>query len=232
MIQKRRLSALAADQIRQMIDQEGFEPGDKIFSENELIKRLGVSRSSIREAIRILEITGIVTVHQGKGVFLKSQGDGPFDALREWLSEHQESLFEQFEVRLLIEPEASALAALRAEEQELRELRRLFNSFTEALEGNDLEMAMTVDAEFHEMVAQATRNRTLAELMKTFSHKLTEGWITSLQVPGRLEKTVDEHRQLLEALEARSASDARDSMRQHLINARNDIRANFSIKTE
>jgi len=222
---------MAAEQIRGMIDEAGFQPGEKIFSESELIRRLGISRSSVREAIRILEVTGLVTVHHGKGVFLKEQGDGPFESLRKWISEHQDTLFEQFEVRLLIEPEAAAVAAIRAEEPELTELRSLLSTFTEAVEAGKIETAMTMDAEFHERVATATRNRTLSELMKTFSHRLTEGWVTSLQVPGRLEKTVEEHRSLLEALEARSPDEARERMRQHLVNARNDIRTHFSTQT-
>jgi GntR family transcriptional repressor for pyruvate dehydrogenase complex len=227
LIQKKRLSEIAAEQIRHMIKESGFAPGEKIFSESELIRRLGVSRASVREAIRILEVTGLVVVYHGKGVFLKEQGVGQFETLRDWLNEHQDTLFEQFEVRLLIEPEAAAVAAIRAREPELRELRRLVGTFIEAVESGQLERAMTLDAEFHEALATATRNRTLSELMTTFSHRLTEGWVTSLQVPGRLEKTVEEHGGVLEALEARDADEAREQMRRHLVNARNDIRAYF-----
>jgi GntR family transcriptional repressor for pyruvate dehydrogenase complex len=231
MIQKKRLSEMAAEQVREMIKEAEFKAGDKIFSESELIRRLGVSRATVREAIRILEVTGLVIVHHGKGVFLKEQDVRPFESLREWLNEHHDTLFEQFEVRLLIEPEAAAVAAMRAKEPELTELRRLLERFREAVESGNLETAMTLDAEFHELLATATRNRTLSELMKTFSHRLTEGWVTSLQVPGRLEKTVEEHGSLLEALEARAPDEAREHMRQHLVNARNDIRAYFGTQS-
>ncbi len=225
MFEKRRLSEMAADEIRKMIKEAGFQPGDKIFSENELTKRLEVSRSSVREAIRILEVTGLVTAHHGKGVFLNDQRREQFEPLRQWIADHEDSLFEQFEVRLLIEPEAAALAAEKAQAEEIAELRRLSASFAEAAETEDTEKAIEADSAFHTVIAQATRNKTIHVLMSTFGQRLTEGWITSLSIPGRMQKTIAEHGKILAAIENRVPEEARKHMRKHLVNARNEIRS-------
>ncbi len=225
MPEKRRLSEMAADEIRRLIKEAGFRPGDKIYSENDLTKRLDVSRSSVREAIRILEVTGLVTVRHGKGVFLNDRQADRFEPFRKWIGEHEDSLFEQFEVRLLIEPEAAALAASKAEKKEITEMRGVLAAFVEAAEAGDVDTAVQRDSEFHTLVAQATRNRTIHVLMSTFGQRLTEGWVTSLHIPGRMNKTIAEHGRILTAIEERNPEVARKQMRRHLTKARNEIRS-------
>jgi len=216
---------MAADEIRKMIKEAGFQPGDKVFSESELTKRLDVSRSSVREAIRILEVTGLVTVHHGKGVFLNDLQKDQFETLRQWIADHENSLFEQFEVRLLIEPEAAALAAEKAQEEEIAELHTLSAAFAEAADAGNTGTAIEADSAFHTAVAKATRNRTIHVLMSTFGQNLTEAWVTSLNMPGRMQKTVSEHGKILAAIEARAPEEARKQMRRHLVTARNEIRS-------
>ena len=114
-LKKVRLSEQVIDAIKQMISREGFNPGDKFYSENELTKKLQVSRSSIREAVRILEVTGFVNVKHGKGIFISdSIGEG-YGAFTDWMKSHEPSLIEIFEVRLIIEPKAAVYAAQNAE---------------------------------------------------------------------------------------------------------------------
>lgn len=81
-IKKIRLSDSAIDAIMEMIVEKGFKPGDKFYSENELAKQLGVSRSSIREAVKILETTGLVNVSQGKGVFYCRSTESAFQTVQ------------------------------------------------------------------------------------------------------------------------------------------------------
>jgi len=216
---------MVADEIRSMIKESGFQPGDKVFSENELTRKLGVSRSSVREAIRILEVTGLVTVQQGKGVFIRESQEQQFQPLATWIQEHADSLFEQFEVRLLIEPGCAARAAGSAKPEELALMRDSLTLFGAAVEAGSVQAAIIQDENFHTLIARATRNRTLHILMKTFSRNLTEAWITSLHVPGRLEKTVVEHRAILTAIENGDGDAARNAMTVHLETAQNEIKA-------
>lgn len=222
---KQRLSDMVATEIRSMIKADGFGPGDKIYSENELTKRLGVSRASVREAIRILEVSGLLTVHQGRGVFLQTKQEEEFNALAHYIREHADSLFEQFEIRLMIEPECAARAASTASPEEVAELRTILRTFEEHCAAEEIQGAVLQDERFHENLAKATGNRTLYILMKTFSRNLTEAWITSLSVPGRQIKTISEHRAILDAIEAGEAERARSAMNTHLSNALREIRA-------
>lgn len=229
---KQRLSEMVANEIRSMIDRMGFKPGDKIFSENELTKRLNVSRSSVREAIRILEVTGLLTVQQGKGVFIRDSHEEQFQAVGQWIQEHSDNLFEQFEVRLLIEPAAAARAARSANAEELEQMRAALGAFEEAVNTESVASAIAQDQTFHTTIARATRNRTLHVLMKTFARSLNEGWITSLHLPGRLTKTISEHRAILNAIQAGDEEAARQAMMDHLERALADIKEHSNRSTD
>src|SRR6056297_1055958 len=115
-IKKVRLSEQIIEAIRNMISEDHFSPGSKFYSENELTKKLHVSRSSVREAVRILEATGYVTVQHGKGIFISDNEEREFEAFSGWLRSHESSIYEHFEVRLIIDPKAARYAAKNADE--------------------------------------------------------------------------------------------------------------------
>lgn len=221
---KQRLSDMVATEIRNMIKIDQFGPGDKIYSENELTRRLGVSRASVREAIRILEVSGLLTVQQGRGIFLREQSTEEFNALAQYIHENADSLFEQFEIRLMIEPECAARAATSADSGATEELREIIRTFEAHCAAEEVEGAVTQDAKFHARLAKATGNRTLYVLMQTFARNLTEAWVTSLSLPGRQIKTISEHRAILDAIESGNAEAARSKMHDHLSNALREIR--------
>ena len=110
-IKRVRLSDSVIEAIKKKIAKDNFAPGDKFYSENQLTKQLQVSRSSIREAIRILEATGYVTVRQGKGIFVADFDAPNFEPFVNWLRSNEQHIFDHFEVRLIIEPKAAAFAA-------------------------------------------------------------------------------------------------------------------------
>jgi GntR family transcriptional regulator, transcriptional repressor for pyruvate dehydrogenase complex len=221
-LKKERLSRVVTDTILEIIDTEGLKPGDRLYSEHQLAEKLEVSRSSIREAVRMLEVTGKVKVLQGKGIYVAkpAQDDIP---IKGWVVNNAGLLMEHFEVRLLIEPHAASLAAQRAVEKDIEELRLLLERLKNALASGNLAEAISWDSDFHLLVARCSRNRTLSVLMKTMTGTLNEGWIASLNTPGRLERTVIEHGNVLAAVIRGDAEDAAQQMREHLENALADI---------
>jgi GntR family transcriptional regulator, transcriptional repressor for pyruvate dehydrogenase complex len=221
-LKKERLSKLVTDAILEIIEIENLKPGDRFYSEHQLMAKLEVSRSSVREAVRMLEVTGMVKVQQGKGIFIAEPQDDDIH-IRGWVVDNTELLKEHFEVRLLMEPHAAALAARKVGDKELEELSGVYNRFKEALAGQDIASAITCDSEFHLLIAKYSCNRTLSVLMKTMAGTLNEGWITSLNTPGRLERTVVEHGAILDALRAGDPEGAAQGMRDHLNNALADI---------
>jgi GntR family transcriptional repressor for pyruvate dehydrogenase complex len=223
-IKKVRLSDSVIDAIEAMIDAEQLKPGDKIFSEHELTRRLQVSRASVREAIRILEVTGRVTVKHGKGVYLADYSASRFEPFVAWLQNNEQSLNDSFELRLIIEPDIAALAAQRAEETDIDELNTAHKYFTTcAADANTTEIIKS-DRNFHRLLAGASKNRALSMLMHSITTSLPGDWISSLHTPGRIKKTITEHGEVLKAVTHSDSNQARHCMHSHLTNAWADIR--------
>ena len=230
-VKKQRLSEMVVDAIREMIREKAMQPGDKLPSENELTKELQVSRSSVREAIRILEVTGMLQVEQGKGIFIADPLKRAFDGIHSWYENNEESLCEQFEIRLLIEPHACELAAKKADDKTKSKLHLAYEKFRLAYEENNIQQMIKTDSELHHLIAKATRNRTLEIIMETMAKVLTEGWITSLHTPGRIESTLSEHKAIIDAIDAGDAAAARDAMAVHLQKALQEIKDFHTNKT-
>jgi GntR family transcriptional repressor for pyruvate dehydrogenase complex len=226
-IRKTRLSEQVVEAIETMIAEGDFHPGDRFLSEAELGKRLEVSRSSIREAVRILEVRGRVFVRHGKGIFIAGSCGDDEDPFRGWLKDNKASLIDHFEVRLIIEPRAAWYAAGKADGESVRAMEKACGTFAGYAASGDTAALVKADGDFHRLIARSTKNRTLYCLMKTMTTSLSEGWITSLHIPGRIEKTVGEHYAVFEAIRDGDPERAEKEMVRHLTNALGDIRASI-----
>jgi GntR family transcriptional repressor for pyruvate dehydrogenase complex len=213
------------DAIRRMIVTDGFAPGDRFHSENELTVKLGVGRSSVREAVRILEVTGQLTVSHGKGIFVGNADTQPFAGFVDWLKNNDRSLAEHFEVRLIIEPETARLAALSATNADVARLVGVHAGFLDNARLGLTAETIECDCEFHRLLGKASGNTVLAALTRSMITSMFDDWISSFHTPGRMEKTVSEHGRILEAIRARDAEAARVGMADHLHNAIREIKA-------
>ncbi|HPE90372.1 MAG TPA: FadR/GntR family transcriptional regulator [Spirochaetia bacterium] len=231
-ITKVRLSDQVFAELKRMIQDTELSPGDKFYSENELTAMLGVSRSSLREAIRLLEVAGFVTVQHGKGIFISDPKNTGRKAFEEWLHENETSLEEHFEIRLIIDPKAAASAANKADAADIARLREICQRFRDGVESGSTAESITSDEQFHLALAKSTKNKTLYMIMKTMTQSQQEGWISSLHVPGRMEKTISEHCAIVDAIEARDPARAERYMAEHLNNALADIRSSMHRITE
>lgn len=223
-IKKARVSDFAIQQIKHLITSGRLTPGDMLPSERKLMEQFKISRVPVREALRVLEMMGLVEVKPGRGIYVTSPDNSLFSPLRQWLSSQQEALVEHFEVRLLIEPRAAALSAMRATKEETNEMRRSLSVFSDAYAENNLIEMIRSDAELHQMIAAASGNRTLATLMSTFTTTLLEGWKGSLRTEGRGAKTMQEHTAVVTAIEKGDSIHAERGMKKHLLNALSDLR--------
>jgi len=231
-ITKVRLSDQVFEELKRMIVEKELSPGDKFHSENELTAMLGVSRSSLREAVRLLEVAGFVTVQHGKGIYVSDPASTGRKAFEEWLHENETSLAEHFEIRLIIDPKAAAYAALKADASDIARLRDICQRFRQGVETGNTADIIKTDEQFHLSLAKSTKNKTLYMMMKTMTQSLPEGWISSLHVPGRMEKTITEHCAIVDAIEARDTARAERAMAEHLNNALADIRSSIHRNPE
>ena len=229
-VKRVRLFESVIEAIKKMIAEDGFKPGDKFYSENILTQKLHVSRSSVREAVRMLEVTGQVNVKHGKGIFITDKMEREFEGFSGWLKHNEQSIQDHFEVRLIIDPKAAGVAALKADEGDIAKMEEVCSDFnTNSGIGNTAGL-IKCDEEFHLLLSKSTKNKTLHFLMKTMTKSLPEGWISSLHIPGRAEKTVSEHREILQAIKDRDTVKAEKAMKSHLEKALSDILGSIDKK--
>ncbi|WP_147821704.1 FadR/GntR family transcriptional regulator [Salidesulfovibrio onnuriiensis] len=222
-IKKSRISEQVADKLEELILTRQLKQGEKLPSERKLMQMVGVGRGAVREALRILEIKGYIESKQGIGAFVKNADGDIHIPLSHWLSDKNEILPNIFEVRLILEPDVAALAAKRITPKLLDELRATHEEFSQSVEQGDLPKSIMADAQFHELLAKATRNKLLIFTMGTLQKSIIMGWKASLKVPGRSMKTVHEHEEILNAVASGDAHKASAVMRKHLADATTEL---------
>lgn len=218
MAYEKRLSDRVADDILNMITiEKRFLPGDKLPNENDLSKELDISRTTLREAIRILVTNGILEIKRGLGTFVR--GDISVEKLNELnpLSSAKVNAKDLYEMRLIFEPEAAYLATLRATDDELKKILKLGKKIEEKIrKGED---RTEVEQEFHKSIAKATHNEFMNKLMPVIYEAIDKGVVLSEEKEIAIQDTVIDHRMIIEFMEARNAEGAKNAMKIHILHA-------------
>lgn len=207
----------AIDEIKRLIVSGRFGPGDKLPTEQELAAQLGLSRSSLREAVRALILMGVLSVRQGDGTYVTSLE--PRLLLRSTgfvvdLLQGGGSLLELLEVRRMLEPAAAALAAPRISAEDLGRLRKCMLRMDSVSSVEDL---VEADDEFHSVLAAAGGNATLASLVKSLSGRTLRARIwRGLDDGGALEVTRRGHHAIFQAVESGNPELARAATTAHV----------------
>lgn len=214
MVERRLLTDQAADLLRARIVGGEWAVGDKLPGETTLAAQLGIGRSTIREAVRTLAGLGMLESRQGAGVFLRSTT--PPDQWPRVLE--SEAILHVVEVRNAVEVEAARLAAIRRDDTDIADLRRALGSRAAAANSGD---AAFVDADIavHRAVVEAAHNPVLSELFETFVPRLRKAMIELigvLDLHPHSQPDADEHRMLVDAIEAGDAEAAVRISRAHL----------------
>jgi GntR family transcriptional regulator, transcriptional repressor for pyruvate dehydrogenase complex len=203
-----------AKQIERLILKK-LKPGDKLPSERELAEKLQVSRSSIRDAIRGLELMGLVEPRQGAGTIVCDRsGVSPIDPFGSVLKRRQELVTELLDFRKMLEPPLAARAALHASDEEISEMEEILQRQEEKQKQGDA--AITEDAEFHYSIALASGNTVVLKVIDTLMDLLRDTRERSLQVDGRAQKSLAGHRRILAAIKRHDTEAANAAMRRHI----------------
>lgn len=199
----------AIEKIKGMIVSGELRPGDRLPKEADLAAQLGLSRNSLREAVRALSLVRILDVRQGDGTYVTSLEP---KALLDGLSfivdlHHDATVLEFFEVRRILEPAATALAAQRIELDTVNELRA---HLAKVSEESDIQELVDNDLEFHSRIAEAAGNSVLYSLVDTLCGPTVRARVwRGLTQEGARRRTLDEHHAILDALAAREPDLAR-----------------------
>lgn len=199
----------AITKIKEMIVSGELGPGDRLPREKELSERLGLSRNSLREAVKALSVIRILDVRQGDGTYVTSLSPPLLlEALSFVVDFHGDAqVLELLEVRRILEPAATAMACGRIDDEGVRELYALLDDVTEDVA---VEKLVESDLEFHRRIAQASGNAYLASLLDSLSGRTARAriWrgVTQAQAVSR---TLSEHRAIVDAIAARQPEVAR-----------------------
>jgi GntR family transcriptional regulator, transcriptional repressor for pyruvate dehydrogenase complex len=214
-IKKTRVAEEVADRIRVLMLDGTFPPGQPLPSERHLAERFGVSRGSIRDALRTLETIGLLETRHGQGTFPHELSVdrlvAPLASVMAYRSDLQDELLD---VRRMFEPAVARVAALRATEEDLADLQRILETQRQKLKAG--QSAIAEDTAFHAILARATRNRVVMSIMATLNDLLVESRTQSLRQKGRPARSIDGHEAVVAALRRRDVEGASQAMYNHI----------------
>ena len=201
--------------IRDLITSGRINPGDRLPPEQELATWLGISRSSLREAVKALSQAKVLDVRRGDGTYVTSLEPRLLLSGLSFVIDLMEdqTLAEIFEVRKLLEPASTALAAQRITNEQIDELRSSLVSMREA---HDPEELVVRDIDFHARIAESTGNASLCSILDAISTRAVRARIWRASMVGMKSMTLSQHELILDALAERDPSLARSAATIHV----------------
>jgi DNA-binding FadR family transcriptional regulator len=214
-------------QIEAAIMNGDFAPGERLPSERELVETFGVSRVSVREAIRSLEALGFLRVYQGRGAFVSDRRSGLGEPMARWLDLHRGEVLELLGVRGALDEHAAQLAAEAVDPAREESIVATHRAFAEAAEADDVSAAdlVPLDIDFHLAIAEASGSRLLYDLLSDLHSYLAESRYLALVPPGRPRQSAAEHALIVEAIQAHDAAMARLATNRHIASVRELVAA-------
>lgn len=207
-----RLFRVVGERIQDLIRDQNIAPGSRLPSERDLAAQLNVSRASVREALIALELTGVVDVRGGSGIYVSEQAPGQ--------AQHEEvgsGPFEVLSARRLIESEVAAIAARMATDGAIDAIHRALQEMETHY--SDVKRNDAADQSFHLAIARATGNTALVQVVENLWGQRGRLW-SKMEEHFHTEElrtaTLSDHRRILEAIVARDPAGARKAMRAHL----------------
>jgi len=224
-IARRKTYELVAERLVGMIGEGALRPGDSLPTERELTDGFRVGRSSIREALRMLESQGVIRAVSG-GSFVVAEAMNPLNSSLRLLFalDGSAGLHDLFELRRILECEAAALAAERCTDDHLHEMDAAIEEMGDGLGDMGGERFIDADLHFHLALAGATGNRLVLHSMHAVRDVLRRALATVYTIPQSPESAVVEHRAIREAVAGGDGEGARRRMRAHLARVERDAR--------
>jgi GntR family transcriptional repressor for pyruvate dehydrogenase complex len=223
-VQTSRLYEQIVQQIEESITNGALKEGDQLPAERELAQQFGVSRTAVREAVKALREKGLVEAYPGRGTFITS---GTAHSIRQTLDRmikvgQPEGTANLAEVREILEPDIAALAATRADEEDIAAMREAIALMDTMRQ--DADAFIEADLDFHLALAEAASNPLILSLIDSIVGLLREQRKRIFYVDGGPERGQYHHKRILEAVEHRDSQGAREAMRAHLRQVRADSR--------
>ena len=214
-VKKTRIHEEIVFKIKDMIEMGKLKTGDQLPTERELAEAFKVSRPSVREALRALESQGFLVSRQGDGTYISQQPIELFiEPFASVIIKEKFDQLELFEMRRLIEPQLTYLAAQRATAADIAEMEQIVNIQEQLLISSD--PAPTPEKTLHDLLFKAAKNKILISIMESLMDSLAESRDKYLQLESRPQRSLARHREILVAIKIGDGELAADIMREHL----------------
>lgn len=211
-MQRSRLYEQLVERLLALVHELDLQPGDRLPPERELAADLGVSRATVRQALVVLEVQGLVEVRHGEGAILREQR--PDAVVVSAVTAHRRRLPEVIEAREALEVQLAALAALRRTDEDLARIDDALDAMAAEIERGG--RGLTGDELFHGAVTAAARSGLLADLMAEIAAAIRESRVESLSQPDRPRQSLASHREIAVAIRAGDSDRAAVAMREHI----------------
>jgi GntR family transcriptional repressor for pyruvate dehydrogenase complex len=223
-VRSSRLYEQIVQQVEESIQKGALKTGDKLPPERELAQQFGVSRTAVREAVKALREKGFVEAYPGRGTFIMETSAHPMRLSLDRMVKAGQAEGSRYltEVREMMEPEIAALAAERAEAEDLAAMHESFEVMERAK--RDPDAFIEADLDFHLALAEAAANPIILSLIDSIVGLLREQRMGIFQVEGGPERGQYHHKKILDAVEHRDAAGAREAMKAHMRQVREDSR--------
>lgn len=220
-IQRISIADMVVESIREMIETEEYKVGEKLPVEAELCKMLGVSRTSVREAISVLRAQGYIESKPGRGAYVaanRRREETP------WYDVENPQFTDFMEVRMAMETMAVRLAVERAGEKDIKKLEEVHGSFLEANEKKEMTKLIMLDELYHTTIFAIAKNQLLinvnAQLLEAFRQYRSESFMNE----DVYRNAIEPHTKILECFREHNAAQAVEEMRRHLDITTNDMK--------
>jgi|YelNatPaOPRAMG01_1025707.scaffolds.fasta_scaffold45314_2 GntR family transcriptional repressor for pyruvate dehydrogenase complex len=212
------------DRIYNLIKKDNLQVNDRLPSERELSQQLGISRNSLREALRVLEMMGVIKVTHGSGMVIDASRVS--EALTRPLSFalliNRRKLNELFEARMVVESECAGLAAERATLDEINALKAAYDRLLQYR--FDRKKGIHCELLIHDLIAKASHNEILQEILKSLRHILKESREITVPSSGVSTETVELQARIIDAIARHDTQNARLLMHEHIRSVANRVR--------
>ena len=225
-IERRKLYERIAEDLLSQIGERRLLPGDPIPSERELTQLYSAGRSSVREALRMLESQGVIEPGGGGSLAVASYANPLNSSLQLLLNLDQATMVDVYELRRILECEAAALAAERHSALHLDLMDSAIDAMDRGLASSGPERAKLYidgDLQFHLAIAEATRNGVVLHTMRALRELIRRALMSIFLVPGSPERSAGQHRAIRQAIAERDAVRARHEMNAHLVRVESDV---------
>lgn len=230
LIKKKKLADEVIDEVKRMIQSGKLREGDRLPNQIEFAAQLGVSRTSLREAINTLCVLGVLEQHQGFGTIVKSRFSALYaDHLSAPFITDEKATMELLEARQFIEIGAARLAAKNATQEQLKDMGTLIEAMADANKKGNIPKLAEQDIDFHFQIAQATGNRVMIHLLANIRNLMEKFMHEAFLVLHDQKRYLKAHRDIYQAIAQKDPKMASALMKKHIQDVQKDLQQYYRV---